>query len=80
MAKATQVFEQQPCLIIHDNIRLPFAVKHQRGDHLTTTDNGTAITMMPLHDPIRAKQLLWNPELWEEHKLKIAGMYRENTM
>ncbi|KAF8593811.1 hypothetical protein BDV93DRAFT_460269 [Ceratobasidium sp. AG-I] len=80
MAKAVDVFEHQPCLVIHDNIRLPFAVKHQRGDHLTTTDNGTAITMMPLRDPVRAAKLLWDPELWDKHRLHIAKMYHNNTM
>ncbi|KAF8593162.1 hypothetical protein BDV93DRAFT_395927, partial [Ceratobasidium sp. AG-I] len=80
MARATEVFEAQPCLLIHDNIRLPFPVKHQRGDHLTTTDNGTAMTMLPLRDPVRAEQLLRNPTLWREQKEKVTGMYQQNTM
>ncbi|KAG8732696.1 hypothetical protein FRC10_000753 [Ceratobasidium sp. 414] len=80
MAKAITVFEQQPSLVIHDNIRLPFPVKHQRCDHLTVTDNGTAMTMMPLRDPIRAASLLCNPTLWSEKKAQISSLYCTGKM
>jgi predicted Zn-ribbon and HTH transcriptional regulator len=80
MEKAIAVFEAQPCLIIYDNIRLPFPVKHQRGDSLTTTDNGTAITMMPLRDSMRARELLHNSTLWEQNRIRISTLYRQGRM
>ncbi|KAG8683210.1 hypothetical protein FRC09_016225, partial [Ceratobasidium sp. 395] len=80
MDKAVAVFDSQPCLIMYDNIRLPFPVKHQRGDSLSTTDNGTAITMIPLRDSDRARELLWNSALWKENRLRVAGLYRGGRM
>ncbi|KAG8791602.1 hypothetical protein FRC12_008664 [Ceratobasidium sp. 428] len=80
MDKAVAVFDSQPCLIMYNNIRLPFPVKHQRGDSLSTTDNGTAITMIPLRDSDRARELLWNSALWKENRLQVAGLYRGGRM
>lgn len=80
MAKAALLFEAQPCIIIHDNIRLPFPVKHQRGNNMTTTDNGTAMTIVPLHDSLRAIAVLRNSEVLEQHWTRITSLYRQNRM
>lgn len=80
MTKASQVFEDQPGIMMHDNVRLPFPVKHQRNDHQTVTDNGTAITMLPMRNPERACLLLRNPTLWDDHMKRIIRLYRQNKM
>ncbi|QRV74650.1 hypothetical protein RhiJN_02665 [Ceratobasidium sp. AG-Ba] len=80
MDKATQVFQDECCLLIHDNLRLPFEIKHQRTDHLSVTDNGTAMTMMPLRDSVRAAAILRNPQLWADKKAELTRMYRSSQM
>ncbi|KAG8730519.1 hypothetical protein FRC10_002624, partial [Ceratobasidium sp. 414] len=35
-----------PFVMVHDNIRIPFPVLSQRGDHQSTTDNGTSISVI----------------------------------
>ncbi|KAF8600639.1 hypothetical protein BDV93DRAFT_446968 [Ceratobasidium sp. AG-I] len=80
MEKVAETFEDQPCIIIYDNIRLAFPVKHQRGDNLTVTDNGTAMTIIPMRDVLRSKSLLRNSDLWEQHRQQIISLYRSNRM
>ncbi|KAG9076521.1 hypothetical protein FS749_011706 [Ceratobasidium sp. UAMH 11750] len=80
MNRAVLTFDSQPCLIIYDNIRLPFPVKHQRLDSLTATDNGTAITLVPLRDVAAARDLLHNSTLWEQNQLRLFDLYHQGRM
>ncbi|KAG8712321.1 hypothetical protein FRC09_019994 [Ceratobasidium sp. 395] len=77
---ATTIFDSQPCMVIYDNVRLPFPVKHQRLDSLTATDNGTAITLIPLRDTITARNLLHNSDLWEQNQLRLFTLYHQRRM
>ncbi|EUC67568.1 hypothetical protein RSOL_561780, partial [Rhizoctonia solani AG-3 Rhs1AP] len=77
MAQAIIIFENMVCIIIYDNIRLAFAVKHQRGDNLTVTDNGTAITIIPMRNIELALRLLRNADMWETHRANLVTLYRQ---
>lgn len=44
----------RPVMLSHDNIRLKFPIRSQRGNSQTVTDNGTAITMFVLPESARA--------------------------
>ncbi|KAG9096996.1 hypothetical protein FS749_007298 [Ceratobasidium sp. UAMH 11750] len=43
----------KPILFVHDNIRMPFKVRSERGGHHSVTDNGTATTMIVLPEAAR---------------------------
>ncbi|KAG8687591.1 hypothetical protein FRC11_006934, partial [Ceratobasidium sp. 423] len=76
MDAAIEVFERKPCISIYDNIRLAQAVKHERGSHKTVTDNGTAMTIVPMRDSERATALLRDPDAITEHWNGITQRYR----
>ncbi|KAG9095335.1 hypothetical protein FS749_010645 [Ceratobasidium sp. UAMH 11750] len=44
----------RPILLVHDNIRLKYGVRSQRGDNQSVTDNGTAATLIVLPESARA--------------------------
>lgn len=50
-------------VMFHDNIRLIYAVSSQHGDNQTVSDNGTAISMLELHDDALA-HILEDPDDW----------------
>lgn len=43
-----------PIMFCHNNIRIKFPVRSQRGDHLSVADNGTAMTIIILPEAARA--------------------------
>ncbi|KAG9087108.1 hypothetical protein FRC07_012907, partial [Ceratobasidium sp. 392] len=49
-----EVTSAMPIMLCHDNIRIKFPVRSQRGDNQTATDNGTAMTMFVLPESARA--------------------------
>lgn len=65
-----------PIIIFHDNIRLKFAIRSQRGDNQSVSDNGTAISMLVLSD--EAAKIFQNPDQWRPffravREQRIAG-------
>ncbi|KAG8703572.1 hypothetical protein FRC11_010613 [Ceratobasidium sp. 423] len=75
MDAAIEVFKRKPCISIYDNIRLAQAVKHEWGSHKTVTDNGTAMTIVPMHDSEQAMALLHDPDAITEHWNGITQCY-----
>ncbi|KAG8710510.1 hypothetical protein FRC09_000095 [Ceratobasidium sp. 395] len=76
--KAASYFSSGACLLVYDNFRLPFMVKHQRADHLSATDNGTAATLIPLPAPETA--LLNNPIYFLDHCKQVKDLYMTGNM
>ncbi|KAH7325247.1 hypothetical protein B0J17DRAFT_723280 [Rhizoctonia solani] len=75
MAGAVHIFENFVCITIYNNIQLAFAMKHQHGKNLTVTDNGPAITIIPMQNTEHSQALLCNPEMWATHWVHLVGLY-----
>ncbi|CAE6511984.1 unnamed protein product [Rhizoctonia solani] len=75
MAEVINLFEIHPCIAMHGNIWLAYPIKHERGSHKTVTDNGTAMTVIPMNDKERAKKLLWDVNSTDQHWEWIAKRY-----
>ncbi|KEP45848.1 hypothetical protein V565_236600 [Rhizoctonia solani 123E] len=80
MDKAIAVFDSKPCISVYDNIRLAQAVKHERASHKTVTDNGTAMTIVPMRDSERATALLRDPDAIDAHWNNITQRYRNGDI
>ncbi|CAE6447780.1 unnamed protein product [Rhizoctonia solani] len=80
MEAAIAVFEDRPCITVYDNIRLAQAVKHERASHKTVTDNGTAITIVPMRNKELAIALLRNPNAITDHWASITQRYRSGDI
>lgn len=78
MLKAITAYEEFPCVFMYNNLRVPFPVKHQRSGNLSATDNGTAISIIPIHD--EAAAILNNPAYFLEHRKHIKQLYIEGAM
>ncbi|KAF8597051.1 hypothetical protein BDV93DRAFT_569883 [Ceratobasidium sp. AG-I] len=78
MEKAVDTFSKQACILVHDNLRFPFKVKHRGGDNISATDNGTAITMIPLPD--EATAVLNDPSRFVDHRRRIKELYLSQNM
>ncbi|KDN40896.1 hypothetical protein RSAG8_07764, partial [Rhizoctonia solani AG-8 WAC10335] len=82
MDEAIAVFDSKPCISVYDNIRLAQAVKHERASHKTVTDNGTAMTIVPMRDSERATAhaLLRDPNAINTHWNDIMQRYRNGDI
>ncbi|KEP45875.1 hypothetical protein V565_234490, partial [Rhizoctonia solani 123E] len=80
MDKAIAAFEDKPCISVYDNIRLAQAVKHERASHKTVTDNGTAMTVVPMRDSERVTALLRDPDAIDAHWANITQRYRSGNI
>ncbi|KAG8710151.1 hypothetical protein FRC09_000278 [Ceratobasidium sp. 395] len=76
--RAANYFSSGACLLVYDNFRLPFMVKHQRADHLSATDNGTTATLIPL--PASATAMLNNPLYFVDHRKHVKKLYMAGEM
>ncbi|KAG9125002.1 hypothetical protein FRC07_009386 [Ceratobasidium sp. 392] len=78
MTRAVDAYMNSACVIVFDNLMLSFKVKYQRADKQTATNNGTAITLIPL--PSEATTVLNNGALFREHRRRIQELYMAGTM
>ncbi|KAG8687257.1 hypothetical protein FRC08_012082 [Ceratobasidium sp. 394] len=78
MDRAVEAYMNSACILVYDNLMLSFKVKHQRSDKLTATNNGTAITLLPL--PSQATAVLNNGAFFMEHRRRIQELYMAKEM
>ncbi|KAG8734508.1 hypothetical protein FRC12_018494 [Ceratobasidium sp. 428] len=78
MARAVDAYMSSACVLVFDNLMLSFKVKYQRADKQTATNNGTAMTLIPL--PSEATTVLNNGALFREHGQRIQELYIAKKM
>ncbi|KDN41357.1 hypothetical protein RSAG8_07472, partial [Rhizoctonia solani AG-8 WAC10335] len=78
MDRAAKAFADGACILVYDNYRARFGIKHQRMNHMTASDNGTTATILPL--PLEASRLLNDPANYLDHYLAIKQRYINGTM
>ncbi|KAG8734609.1 hypothetical protein FRC11_003857 [Ceratobasidium sp. 423] len=57
MSEVIALFEEHTCITLYDNIRLAYPIKHERSSQKTVTDNGTAMTIIPVINKERVCQI-----------------------
>ncbi|KAG8721597.1 hypothetical protein FRC09_007631 [Ceratobasidium sp. 395] len=78
MTRAVDAYMNSACVIVFDNLMLSFKVKYQRADKQTATNNGTAITLIPL--PSEATAVLNDGALFRENRRRVQELYMAGTM
>ncbi|CUA76197.1 Bifunctional uridylyltransferase/uridylyl-removing enzyme [Rhizoctonia solani] len=76
--RAAEAFAGGACILVYDNYRARFGIKHQQMNHMTATDNGTTATILQL--PLEATRLLNNSSNYLDHSLGIKKRYIDGTM
>ncbi|KAG9103211.1 hypothetical protein FRC06_011751 [Ceratobasidium sp. 370] len=74
MLDAVQKF---PILLVHDNLRIRHAVRSQRSDNQTVTDNGTAMTVIIL--PESSRDAWENPEAARQLQSHLDNLRTQGT-
>ncbi|CUA73353.1 hypothetical protein RSOLAG22IIIB_10737 [Rhizoctonia solani] len=78
MNRAAKAFADGACVLVYDNYRARFGIKHQRMNHMTATDNGTTATILQL--PPGVARLLNDPSNFAGHDLATKQCYINGNM